>query len=676
MEILAPAGDFESARSAVCNGADAIYAGGRLLNARRAARGFSGSELEELVRYCRLRNVKVYVTVNTLTREDEFPKLLELAREIARSGADGAIVSDLGAARVLQSVCPDLPLHASTQMNIHTPAGVRFLERCGFRRVVLARELSIDEIAAICRSTKMEIEVFVHGALCMCYSGNCYLSSVIGQKSGNRGLCAQPCRLPYAGGRYPMSLKDLCALTYLDELKKAGVCSLKIEGRLKSPEYVGSVTHAFRKALDGAAPTPEDLARLAHIFSRDGFTQGYLTGKIGPEMFGTKTKTAYADYKEAVRAVSKTLEEDYELKKRVVSFRLFLREGLCRLSVSCEDFKTEIIGPPPQPAEKKEVTEQDAVRLLSKVGGTPFAIGECSALIRRDLYYPASAFNRLRREALAAVAAHFTPAPRSFTGDPPPVGPGVDQGKKPALEGWFWDPAAARPDRRLARYWLNAGKPEACAPFAGDDRAGVFFPPFIGQNALEELGARLFGMGFRRALVRNPGHFEPLRQIGFSLHGDFALNAANSHTLAVLAGELEDVTLSFELTLRQIARLVKPIPAGIIVYGRLPLMATRNCMIRNFTACSGGKGAALTDRTGRVFPVACDRDCQNVLFNAAPLYLADRSREWQESGVAFGRLLFTDETPEEIDRIIGAYASGRGDPPGDYTRGLYYRGVL
>ncbi len=675
MELLAPAGDFEAARSAVHNGADAVYVGGRILNARRASKGFSGEELAELVKFCRLRRAKVYVTVNTLTREDELPELLQLAEEIAQSGADAAIVSDLGTARVLQAACPTLPLHASTQMNIHTPAGVRFLEKLGFKRVVLSRELSLKEITEICQSTSMEIEVFAHGALCMCYSGNCYLSAVIGQKSGNRGLCAQPCRLPYEGEKYPLSLKDLCTLEYLEQLKKAGVASLKIEGRLKSPEYVGSVTHAYRKVLDGTSPTKEDIERLTHIFSRDGFTQGYLTGEIGPTMFGTKTKTAYRDYKAAVKEVVKTLEENYEPKKRELSFRLFMREGLCKLTVTCEDFKEEIIGTPPEPALKKEVTQEDAIRSLSKLGGTPFALKDCTALVRHDLFYSAAAFNALRRQALAAVEQHFAPRPHVFYKELPKTLPPIKQ-PAPFLEGWFWDAAKAVPDPRLKRYWLNAKDPAACAPFGADPRAGVFFPPVMNEKELIDLAKELFEQGFRRALVRNPGQFEPLQKLGFSLHGDFALNAANSQALTLLANHLEDITLSFELTLRQIRRLPKPLPAGIIVYGRLPLMETKNCMIRNFTNCKKGKGATITDRTGRTFPIACDHGCKNVLFNSTPLYLADRSREWQEADVSFGRLLFTDESPEKITRIIDEYVWGKGLPPADHTRGLYYRGVL
>ncbi len=676
MELLAPAGDFKSARSAVANGADAIYVGGQSLNARRASAGFSGEELKELVAYCHLRKVKVFVTVNTLTREDELQELLELARQIAESGADAAIVSDLGTARVLNQVCPTLPLHASTQMNIHTAEGVRFLEPLGFKRVVLARELSLEEIRTICRSTKMEIEVFAHGALCMCYSGNCYLSAIIGQKSGNRGLCAQPCRLPYEGDRYPLSLKDLCTLPLLKELEEAGVTSLKIEGRLKSPEYVGSVTAAYRKALEGQAPTREDIERLGHIFSRDGFTDRYLKDAPGPEMFGIKTKTAYADYKEAVSEVAKTLEEDYEPKKRTVDFHLIMREGICKLQVTCEDFKTEIIGPPPQDALHREVTAEDAVKSLSKLGGTPFAIGNCTAHVVHDLFYPAAAFNALRRKALELIAAHFAPKPHRFCPELPPVSRELPR-QIPMLEGWFLEPAkAAGTCDGLARYWLNALRYEECLPFAEDPRAGLFFPPVIGDDELEKMANRLYVKGFRKALCRNPGQFALLRRMGYRVHADFSLNLANTQAMEVLKPLVDSATLSFELTLRQIKSLPKSLPAGIIVYGRLPLMETRNCIIKNCTACQKSKGYTLTDRTGRQFPIVCGYQCRNTLYNATPLFLADRNREWRECGVAFGRLLFTDESPQEIRALIKAYARGCDHTPEDYTRGLYYRGVL
>lgn len=674
MEILAPAGNFDAAKAAVLGGADAIYVGGKVLNARRTAAGFSGEELKELVAFCSLRKVKVYVTVNTMTREDELPLLEELVKEIAEAGADGVIVADLGVAKVIRALCPTLPLHASTQMNIHTLEGVKYLERLGFKRVVLARELSLEEISAICRNTKVEIEVFAHGALCMSCSGNCYFSAVIGQKSGNRGLCAQPCRLPYEGSKYPLSLKDLSLLTRYDQLKEAGIASLKIEGRLKSPEYVGSVCRAFAAAKAGESITDDEVRRLEYIFSRDGFTDGYITADLGPQMFGTKTKTAYEDYKDAISEVVKTFKEGYELKKRALSFHLKMRENYCRLQVICEDFETTIEGAVPEPAFKREVTEEDAVRSLSKLGGTPFFLEECTAKVQHDLFYPASAFNDLRRRALEQVEQHFAPISHPVHALPPMVGKAHFPGK-PALEAWFWEPQHAVADPRLSRYWLNGTKTVFCAPFAADPKAGVFFPAFIQDEALERMANRLYTMGFRHALIRNVGQIASLKKMGFTLHGDFAFNAANGYSLSVLSRDLTDATLSFELTLREIRNIPKPLPCGMIVYGRLPLMQTKNCILQNIGECRHKQGGLLKDRTGRQFPIACDYDCQNVLFNSTPLYLADRNREWQETGVTFGRLLFTTETPREIHTVLDAYIKGTKHP-GEYTRGLYYRGVF
>ena len=678
MELLAPAGDFESAISAVRNGADAIYVGGSGFNARRASKGFDGAGLKELVAYCHLRKVKVYVTVNTMVREEEQPALLALAKEIAESGADAAIVADLGVAKLLRNHCPSLPLHASTQMNIHTESGLRFLKRLGFRRVVLARELSLEKIAALCKVEGMEIEVFAHGALCISCSGNCYLSSVIGRKSGNRGLCAQPCRLPYEGERYPLSLKDLCSLSLLEEMKKAGVASLKIEGRLKSPEYVGSVCAAYRAVLDGAAPQRQTIENLAHIFSRGGFTADYLQGKRGPQMFGIKTKTAYADYKQAVAPVLKTLEEGNEPKVRGISFYLLMREGYCRLEAECDGFFCSIEPHPPAPALRKEVTAEDAERSLGKLGGTPFYLQSFKGQIEHDLFYSAAEFNALRREIIAKIEAHFAPKPHPFfEAELPPV-PGGPGAGKPRLEGWFLNPAHCTEKARasLSLCWLNAAKAEECLPFAKEKNCGVFFPALIDERELERLANRLYMAGFRKALCRNLGHIAPLREMGYSVHGDFALNIASSQSLAAYCEQLEAATLSFELTLKEIRAVKKPIPAGIIVYGRLPLMETANCILKNIGPCKKGMGGSLTDRTGRRFPLACGYQCTNTLFNAAPLYLADRGREWQGAEVAFGRMLFTDEAPALIDRLIQEYQKNAGIPPEDHTRGLYYRGVL
>lgn len=677
MELLAPAGSYDAVISAVRNGADAIYLGGKALNARRTAHGFGQEELREIVAYCHLRKVKVYVTVNTLVREDEQQELYAIAEDIAKSGADAAIVSDLGVAKVLRSLCPTLPLHASTQMNIHSESGILFLKEMGFSRVVLSRELPLEQIKNLCKCG-LEIEVFAHGALCMSCSGNCWFSAVAGQKSGNRGLCAQPCRLPYEGEQYPLSLKDLCTLDQLSALKEAGVASLKIEGRLKSPEYVGSVTAAYRECIDGAPATRETITRLAHIFARGGFTQGYLKNDLGPHMFGTKTKTEYADYKAAVAAVAKTLEEGYEPKKRGISFYLIMREGYCRLDTSCDGFSFSIEPEAPAPALKREVTKEDAERSLGKLGGTPFYLEEFTARIEHDLFYSAAAFNALRREAIARLEEHFSPKSHPFYQDSVAPVPKANHQGIPRLEGWYYFPEKLQASAldALDFCWLNAAKPEQCIPFGKEKKCGVFFPAFISEKDLIHLATRLYGAGFRHALIRNIGQILPLEAMGFILHGDYGLNLANGHSLSALSEHLSEATLSFELTLRQIKMIPKPLPCGMIVYGRLPLMETVNCILKNTAPCRKGEGGTITDRTGRRFPIACGYHCSNTLFNNAPLFLADRNREWQSAGITFGRLLFTDESPQKILKIIQQYRKGAKETPEEYTRGLYYRGVL
>jgi len=671
---LSPAGSKEAFCAAIDGGADAIYVGGASFNARINAKNFTEDELADSVKLAHLYGVKVYQTVNIMLYDRELDDFLRAAERSAKDGIDAFIVSDLGGASLLRKYLPEIPLHTSTQMSIHNSSGARFLKDKGFSRVVPARELSKGDIQKIVDNSGLEVEIFIHGALCVSHSGQCLFSSLVGGRSGNRGLCAQPCRLPYEGERYPLSLKDLSLATRYDQLKAAGIASLKIEGRLKSPEYVGSVCRVFAKAKAGQPVTDGDMRDLMHIFSRDGFTDGYLTGRIGPEMFGVKTKTEYADYKQAVAQVVKTFKEGYELKKRPLSFELKMREPYCRLTVECEGFTATVEGPPPEPAFKREVTAEDAQRALSKLGGTPFELIQCKARVEHDLFYPAAAFNDLRRRALELVEQHFAPVPHT-TYPLPPAANGTASQSTPALEGWFWEPANAVKDPRLARYWLNGAKTRDCIPFAQDPRAGVFFPALIGDGPLEKMATRLYEAGFRHGLCRNVGQAPLLKKIGFTVHGDFSMNLANRYALTEVAPLLETATLSFELTLREIRALPKPLPCGIIIYGRLPLMQTKNCMLKNFTTCKEHRGGQIQDRTGRQFPILCDYDCQNILLNSTPLYLADRNREWQETGITFGRLLFTHESAQEIASLLDAYTKGAPHPE-EYTRGLYYRGVL
>ena len=291
LEVLSPAGSSDALIAAVQNGADAVYLGYGSFNARMNAKNFTEEQLRQSVSYCHVRGVKVYLTLNTLVRDRELKEAGQVLLEAQRAGVDAVLVQDLGVLQLVRQMAPDMPIHASTQMSIHSLEGVRKAAELGISRVVLARELSREQIAAICRESPIELEVFVHGALCMCHSGQCYMSAMIGRRSGNRGQCAQPCRMAYgfdrSENRYPLSLKDNCLVEYLGELDRMGVACVKIEGRMKRAEYVAITTKIYKDAALGRPVTAGQLQSLRKVFSRQGFTDGYYTGSRGPAMFGT-----------------------------------------------------------------------------------------------------------------------------------------------------------------------------------------------------------------------------------------------------------------------------------------------------------------------------------------------------------------------------------------------------
>lgn len=411
-ELLAPAGSIDGVRAAVQSGASAVYLGFGTFNARRGAKNFTPEEMARAIAYCRARGVKTNITLNILVSDREREAALRDARFLYEAGADALIVQDVGLARRLRRCAPSLALHASTQMTIATLDGAIFAKELGFSRVVLARETPLQEIRRITRESGIETEIFVHGALCRCYSGQCWLSSVIGRRSGNRGLCAQPCRLPYrydGVGRdvYPLSLKDLSLAHHIPEICEAGVASLKIEGRMKRPEYTAVVTQVYAALLrEQRPPTPEEEDALRRVFSRDGFTDGYFTGEQGDAMFGTKTdlplQAVQPLYDEAARRFAEGKEAP------LVPVRLDLSacagEPLC-LQVSDGQYKVQSSGPLPERAKNRPTTVEQAEQALRKTGGTPFAVEQTCITLEEGLAVPASAFNALRRDALSKLLA-------------------------------------------------------------------------------------------------------------------------------------------------------------------------------------------------------------------------------------------------------------------------------
>ena len=363
LELLAPAGNLDAVIAAVQNGADAVYMGfGDGFNARRSADNFTQESFAKAVRYCHIRGCKVYVTLNTLVGDREMDAAAALAQQASDAGADAILVQDLGLARVLRAALPDIPLHASTQMSIHNLAGVEAAAEMGITRAVLARELSLEQIRFISQHASIETEVFVHGALCFCYSGQCYMSALIGRRSGNRGACAQPCRMQYSmGGRmdeYPLSLRDNCLADYLQQLEDAGVACVKIEGRMKRPEYVAVVTDVYARCIhEHRVPTQEENDRLALAFSRQGFTQGYLLGEKGPDMLGTRAAEPDREAEKMFTAARKAYA-DGERRRVPVKFYAKVQTGepVMAAVMDEEGHRAVLTGPVPEPAQRAPLT--------------------------------------------------------------------------------------------------------------------------------------------------------------------------------------------------------------------------------------------------------------------------------------------------------------------------------
>ncbi|MFR5778168.1 MAG: DUF3656 domain-containing U32 family peptidase [Oscillospiraceae bacterium] len=693
MELLAPAGSMEALRAAVCNGADAVYLGADTFNARMNARNFSAADLQEAVVYCHVRGVKVHLTLNTLVLDREMPRAAELIRLAASCGVDAFIVQDLGVVSLCRQLAPDVPIHASTQMSIHSLEGVMEAAALGCSRVVLARELPAEEIAHICKKSPVEIEVFVHGALCMCYSGQCYLSSVIGRRSGNRGQCAQPCRLPYGYGRfestrYPLSLKDNCLVGELDELRRMGVASIKIEGRMKRPEYVAIVTRAYRTVLNGGKLMPSDLQELETAFSRQGFTDGYFRGQTGSDMFGRRQEGEdTADLFASARATY----EQGEPQRIGVRFYAMIRRGEpAQLAVEDPDGNLcRTRGPVPEQAVYRSLTPQDLEQQLKKTGGTPYLCTAVRSSLDPDLMLPASAINAMRRDVIAELTAkRGRAAPAHLNAyDEPPRYDGI--AGEPQLT------IAVRTAGQITSRMLSmkptvlyvplselAEHPDLPQRVSVETQLAAILPRVIWSGELAPVARQLrtvYEMGVRQVLAGNLGHLHIARAAGFAVRGDFGLNIVNSRAMRYLREQgLDSQLLSFELTLPQIRDISKAVPAELLIYGRLPLMLMENCVMKNRTgicACQTGT-VRLVDRVGEEFPIVKDPGtCRNVLLNGKKLYLLDKKDALRGMGLWALRLQFTTENPGEIDKVLMDYQGRAVFDAGSYTRGLYSRGV-
>lgn len=699
MELLSPAGGWEAMVAAVQNGADAVYMGFGGLNARRSARNFTDEEFREAVAYCHLRGVKVYLTLNTLVTDRELPAAAEALKKASDMGVDAILIQDWGIWRLAREIAPDVPLHASTQMSLHTLGGACRAAELGLERVVLARELSRRDIHTITRGCPAEIEVFGHGALCMCYSGQCEMSAVIGGRSGNRGACAQPCRLPYgvnekAAGGHPLSLKDANLADYVQELEQMGVACLKLEGRMKRPEYVAVITGIYRRLLDEKrGPSREESRQLEAAFSRSGFTDGYYKGRTGPEMFGTRPENAPEPKELFARAKAGYSRED---SRRVpVDMVCTLRAGEpVSLTASAGGHVVRAEGPTPEEARNRALTAEELQSRLEKTGGTVFRPRETRVELEEGLMLPASAVNALRRQALEGLEAALAQPPVRRTGTPSPLPQAQPGPDAPVLTCSIMQPEQLTeplaqcetvyvPAELLEKLDLNrwAEMTHICAVlpriFRTEDQAAL---RALLQQHRQHLSAVAIG---------NLGHLPIAESLGLPLWGDLGLNLFNSESLLFWKElGLESAAVSMELRWQQLRDLRKVLPCEAVVYGRLPLMIMENCVIRNelgcrdagrdyadrSPACRCGQENVLVDRTGAQFPLVGQWGHRCEIENSKVLFLADKP-EWRQLGLTRARLRFTTESPEECVRVLRAY-QGRSDyRPDQLTRGLFYRGV-
>ena len=677
-EILAPVGAQEQLKAAVRSGANAVYLGVDNFNARRNADNFTTENLKDAVKYCRLRDVKVFVTLNTLIFDKEIDELYKTVKAIAESGADAVIVQDFATVKAVKEICPEMPLHASTQMAIHNVAGAKFLEEMGFSRIVLARELTLNEMKMIREAVTTELEVFVHGAHCMSTSGNCYLSAMLGERSGNRGLCAQGCRLNWTnahGREYALSLKDMSYLDNIKDLMEIGIDSFKIEGRMKRPEYVAAAVSSLKKAMNNEY---YDKITLRSVFSRSGFTDGYLQGKRTVDMFGYRVKEDVT----SATSVLKELESSYknEIRTNKASAKLILKKDEpATLHFSSKGFSVTVQGEIPQEPRTAPLSEEIALRNLSKLGDTSFYLGSLGFENEDELTLPASAINALRRNAAELLEKRLSEKEYVINDIYPDIQNIRPDFSKPKtrirLESFSqYSEAFENADLvilPLEEVFNNLEDIEYLPVKIAVELPQLRYPEDE-KDVLKKLTA-IKRTGIVRGITGNIGGIALLKKAGFKIYGSHGLNITNSLSAQTYKSiGLEDVTISFELSEKNIKNLCADISKGIYIYGYLPIMLLRNCPQKSADGCLICKGkSVLTDRKGIEFPLLCQNKKYSILHNSVPLYIGDKNL----TNLDFVTFYFTVEEKKDCEKIYQSYLNGK-TPEGKKTNGLYNRELL
>ncbi|MBE6654964.1 MAG: U32 family peptidase [Ruminococcaceae bacterium] len=677
-ELLAPAGSLRSLEAAVAAGADAVYFGAKSFNARAGADNFSDDEIVSAIKYLKTLGVKSNITMNTQLYEGELFDALRSAELVLNAGADAIITADLGLASLIKRYFPEAQLHASTQVCGENTENAKMLESFGFSRMVAAREIDLQSLRKLCEGSPIETEIFVHGALCVSHSGACLMSSVIGGRSGNRGECAQPCRLPYKcrGCEYPLSLKDLALASHIEDILPLGIASLKVEGRLKSPEYVYGVISVYRRLLDeGRNAAKEEMEYLASLFSRSGFTNGYFEEKISRSMLGVRTE----ENKSASRAAQVDVKYGKKLPVRMHA-RLFSGEPI-KLSGTVmrgeEAFSAEVSGAVAEEARTSPVSADRVRENLLKLGTTVFEAKASDVTVDtgENVMIPMSAVNAVRRELCEKLTS-------LLDGKKEEKHPIYNKDKFPFL----------RSDRKSA-YFVYASSVTQKALAYFDDifvpmdeyvstdiskqkNVGVAIQPVAFDKELAAVREKLkkcASLGCKKALITNLWQVDMAKSLGVELHGDMRLNVWNPYSASVYENlGFKSVIISPEVFSSKASRLGAGIARGVIAYGKIPVMTLEKCIIRDMngislprekcTFCDGKKFSYLKDRTDTVFPIAREAGHRNVIFNSVPIYMLDK-----DSAGLFSHFVFTDEKPNEVDTVIEC-AKKKSAPRGKFKR--------
>ncbi len=676
MEILSPAGNMNSLIAAVRSGADAVYFGVDKFNARRNAQNFTTEQIKDVVNYCHVRAVKAYLTINTLISDSEIPQALQVVKQACKHGIDALIIADIGLVELVRKFAPTLPLHASTQMTIHNVAGVKYLKEKGFSRVVLARENSLkdlEEISEYANKNDIELEIFVTGAHCMSVSGQCYLSSVLGSRSGNRGLCAQPCRLPFivkGGNGYDLSLKDMNLFEYVDEFKKLGISSLKIEGRMKSEEYVAAATTSALAYLNNLDNKISSLETLKNVFSRSGFTDGYLTKNIDKDMFGIRMPEDIEKSKVIKNSIHQIYRREYSRVKTKFNLTVCQNEKIELEVVDEDNNNVKLIGTIPEIAKTKPTSRESLVSKLQKTGNTPYLADQIDVTIEDGLFVENSVISSLKQQALERLTQlRETQKEIPYTKIEIPFSSNKsDLSLKMFISVHDINQIPVSCNVDLIFVPLSTSIQQIADLISRGYNIGIKTPVFFEKLDIDKL-SQVKKLGINFALVQNVSAYNDLNSLGFKTIGSPNLNVFNSY--AVEFSPCDYTTLSVELSETQINNIKSNKQKGILAYGKLPLMIFRNCPIKSNIGCKNCDHK-ITDRKDIEFTVFCE-DGVTKMINSVPLYIGDKPNLY--NNLDYILLSFTDETANEVKSVLEKFEKQtQFDSP--YTRGLYFKGVL